>query len=234
MPWLPDCVTGLRLLLVPLVLWLGLVGQGRLVGAALILAGLTDFLDGYLARRLGQQSARGAWLDSLADSLLLVAAAASLEILRPTILRENSLLIAATLMVFTASVVVGLVKFRKLGNLHLYSSKVAGGMLYSFAVLTLLVGAYEPPLLTLAAAALIVSSAETVLAQLLASTANEAMGSVLLVRRRRADITTIHAIGSVSRQRSQIPQSLNVVLNSASPTASITSSAAPTTTEMRP
>lgn len=217
MPRLADWCTGVRLLLVPLVVWLGLLGQGRLVGAALILAGLTDFLDGYLARRLGQQTAHGAWLDSLADSLLLVAAAASLEILHPRILRENTLLIAATSIVFAASVVVGLIKFRKLGNLHLYSSKVAGALLYSFAVLTLFRGAYERPLLMVAAGALIVSSAET-----------------LLARRRRADVTTTHDIGSASKQRSQTPQPLNVVANNATPIASITSSAAPITTEITP
>jgi phosphatidylglycerophosphate synthase len=214
--------------------WLALAGQGRLVGAALILAGLTDFLDGYLARRLGQQSAHGAWLDSLADSLLLVAAAASLEILHPRILRENTLLIAATLIVFAASVVLGLIKFRKLGNLHLFSSKVAGGLLYSFAVLTLLMGAYEPKLLTVAAAALIVSSAETLVAQLLASSVNEEMGSVLLALSRRADVATTQDIGSASKQRSQTPQPLNVVANNATPIASSTSSAAPITTEITP
>jgi phosphatidylglycerophosphate synthase len=234
MPWLPDWISGFRLLVVPPVVWLALTGQGRLVGAALILAGLTHFLDGYLARRLGQQSAHGAWLDSLADSLLLVAAAASLEILHPRILRENTLLIAATLIVFAASVVLGLIKFRKLGNLHLYSSKVAGGLLYSFAVLTLLMGAYEPPLLTVAAGALIVSSAETLVAQLLASSVNEEMGSVLLALSRRADVATTQDIGSASKQRSQTPQPLNVVANNATPIASSTSSAAPITTEITP
>jgi phosphatidylglycerophosphate synthase len=234
MPRVPDWFTGIRFLLIPAIVWLGLAGQGRLVGAALILAGLTDFLDGYLARRLGQQTAHGAWLDSLADSLLLVAAAASLEILHPRILRENTLLIAATLIVFAASVVLGLIKFRKLGNLHLYSSKVAGGLLYSFAVLTLLMGAYEPPLLTVAAGALIASSAETLVAQLLASSVNEEMGSVLLALSRRADVATIQDIGSASKERSQTPQPLNVVANNATPIASSTSSAAPITTEITP
>jgi phosphatidylglycerophosphate synthase len=234
MPRVPDWFTGIRFLLIPAIVWLGLAGQGRLVGAALILAGLTDFLDGYLARRLGQQTAHGAWLDSLADSLLLVAAAASLEILHPRILRENTLLIAATLIVFAASVVLGLIKFRKLGNLHLYSSKVAGGLLYSFAVLTLLMGAYEPPLLTVAAGALIASSAETLVAQLLASSVNEEMGSVLLALSRRADVATIQDIGSASKERSQAPQPVNVVANNATPIASSTSSAAPITTEITP
>src|SRR3982074_3082458 len=99
MPRLPDWFTGIRFFLIPAIVWLGLAGQGRLVGGPLILAGLTDFLDGYLARSHGKQTAHGGCLDSLADSFLLVAAAASLEILHPRILRENTLLIAATLIV---------------------------------------------------------------------------------------------------------------------------------------
>jgi phosphatidylglycerophosphate synthase len=229
-----DWFTVLRLLLVPVVVWLGLIGEARLVAAALIAAGLTDFLDGYIARRLGQQSAHGAWLDALADSFLLVAAAISLEILQPRIFLQNTLLIAATFGVFAASVAVGLIKFRQLGNLHLYSSKVAGGLLYSFALLTLFVGPYKPPLLTLAAAALIVSSAETVLAQLLASTASEDVGSVVWALMRRADIETIQATGSASKHRSQIPHASKEVLNNTSPAPSSPTSAVPTANENKP
>ena len=72
----------------------------------------------------------------------------------------------ATFALYLGSLSVGLLKFHQLGNLHLYSSKVAGGALYSFAVITLLTGSYEPLLLWLAAAAFMVSSAETLLAQL--------------------------------------------------------------------
>jgi CDP-diacylglycerol--glycerol-3-phosphate 3-phosphatidyltransferase len=229
-----DWFTGLRLLLVPLVLWLGLIGQGRLIGIALIFAGLSDFLDGYIAKRLGQQSAHGAWLDALADGLLLVAAAACLEMVHPNILSENTPLVAAMFAAFTASLLVGLIKFHQLGNLHLYSSKVAGGLLYSFALITLLVGAYEPPLLKLAAAALIVSSLETVLAQLLASGANEDVGSVLRALIRRADVETIQATGSASKHRSQIPHASKEVLNNTSPAPSSPTSAVPTANENKP
>jgi hypothetical protein len=95
-------------------------------------------------------------------------------------------------------------------------------------------GAYEPPLLTVAAGALLVSSAETLVAQLLASSVNEEMGSVLLALRRRADVATTQDIGRASKQRSQTPQPLNVVANNATPIASSTSSAAPITTEITP
>lgn len=201
-----DWLSGMRLLLIPVIWVLALLGNGRAVGIALVITGATDFLDGYLARRLGQESPRGARLDSLADNLLLLSAAAWIEILHPEILRENTALIAATFGVYLASLAVGLVKFRQLGNLHLYSSKVAGGLLYSFAVITLVVGRYEPLLLALAAGAFIVSSSETLLAQLVSSAVDENMGSVLLVRRRRAESRTIQAIGSARKQRSQTPQ----------------------------
>jgi len=153
---LADALSGLRLLLVPLLWAAAVLGNGRVVGLGLLVAGATDFLDGYIARRLKQASAQGARLDLLADNLLLISAAVSIELLHPEILRDNSTLIAATTGLYLGSVVVGLIKFRRLGNLHLYSSKVAGGLLYSFALITFVTGAYAPPLLWLAAVAFMV------------------------------------------------------------------------------
>jgi cardiolipin synthase (CMP-forming) len=68
-------VTGVRLLCVPLFLWL-LFGAGRQTAAAILLAvlGATDWIDGFLARRLGQVSTLGKVLDPLADRILVVTA----------------------------------------------------------------------------------------------------------------------------------------------------------------
>lgn len=224
----------MRLLLIPVIWFAALLGNGRLVGVGLLLAGATDFLDGYMARRLGQESRTGARLDSLADNLLLVSAMAWIQLLHPEILRENTALVATTVGFYLASLSVGLLKFHQLGNLHLFSSKVAGGALYAFAVITLLTGAYEPMLLWLAAATFMLSSAETLAAQLAFSALDENMGSIVLALRRRADSRTIHPMGSTRKQRSQAPQSANVVGSSASPTTSTPSSAAPTANEIRP
>lgn len=227
-------MSGTRLLLIPAIWIAALLGSGRLVGVGLLVAGGTDFFDGYLARRRGQESKIGARLDSLADNLLLISAMAWIELLHPEILSQNTVLVVATFALYLASLSVGLLKFHQLGNLHLYSSKVAGGALYSFAVITLITGAYEPLLLWLAAAAFMVSSAETLLAQLLLSAVDENMGSILLGLRRRAETSTIQAIGSARKQRSQAPQSANVVGSSASPTSSIATSAAPNANETGP
>jgi phosphatidylglycerophosphate synthase len=223
----------MRVLLIPVIWVAALLGNGRLVGVGLLVAGATDFFDGYLARRRGQESAAGARLDSLADNLLLISAMAWIEVLHPEILNDNTVLVLATFGLYLASLSVGLIKFHQLGNLHLYSSKVAGGALYSFAVITLITGVYEPLLLWLAAAAFIVSSAETVLAQLLLSAVDENMGSIFLALRRRVESRTIQAIGSARKQRSQAPHSANAVGSSASPTSSTATSAAPNANETR-
>jgi CDP-diacylglycerol--glycerol-3-phosphate 3-phosphatidyltransferase len=72
-------LTYLRILLVPVVMGLILVGD-RLdhayVAGAVCFAGaaLTDFLDGYLARRWGATSTLGSFLDTTADKLLVSGA----------------------------------------------------------------------------------------------------------------------------------------------------------------
>lgn len=177
---LADALSLTRVLLIPVISYAALRGEGRLVGLGLVIAGMTDFLDGYLARRMGQASARGAQIDSLADILLLFSAAVWIELLHPEILRENAALLAATFGLYVATLVVGFIKFHELRNLRLYSPKAAGGLLYSFAVITLVAGGYEPLLLWLYAAAFMVSSVETLLAQLLFSAVDETMGSILL------------------------------------------------------
>src|SRR5258708_22570776 len=103
-----------------------------------------------------------------------------IELLHPEIHSQNTVLVVATFALYLGSLSVGLLKFHQLGNLHLYSSKVAGGALYSFAVITLITGSYEPLLLWLAAAAFMVASTETFLAQLLFSAVHGNMGAILL------------------------------------------------------
>ena len=66
-----NSLTVLRLLLVPAILHAILTGQHRLALALFLLAAFTDIADGAAARRWGQASSAGAWLDPLADKCLL-------------------------------------------------------------------------------------------------------------------------------------------------------------------
>jgi cardiolipin synthase len=71
---LPNLLSMARLAGVPLFLWLVLVPEadGWALGL-LMLSGITDYLDGYLARKLDQTSALGEILDPVADRLYILA-----------------------------------------------------------------------------------------------------------------------------------------------------------------
>ncbi|MBP1626234.1 MAG: CDP-diacylglycerol/glycerol-3-phosphate 3-phosphatidyltransferase [Holophagaceae bacterium] len=70
----PNCLTFLRILAVPffaIAVWYGRMPEACLIFA---LAGLTDLLDGFIARRFNQKSDLGAVLDPAADKLLMTTA----------------------------------------------------------------------------------------------------------------------------------------------------------------
>jgi cardiolipin synthase len=78
----PNIVTLSRIILIPLIIglyylpdeWLSGYEKNVAATSVFILAGITDWLDGYLARRLNQMSAFGAFLDPVADKLIVVGA----------------------------------------------------------------------------------------------------------------------------------------------------------------
>ncbi len=71
---LPNILTILRILMVPIIMWLLLSGHAIAAFWLFITAGFTDALDGYIAKRFGAITELGTRLDPLADKMLLVAA----------------------------------------------------------------------------------------------------------------------------------------------------------------
>jgi cardiolipin synthase (CMP-forming) len=68
----PNLITLARIILVPVVVWALLAGHKQLAFAAFLIAGLSDAADGFLAKRFDMQTELGAYLDPLADKLLIV------------------------------------------------------------------------------------------------------------------------------------------------------------------
>jgi cardiolipin synthase len=67
-------ITLLRMLLIPGFVLLVVYGEFGWALAVLLLAGITDALDGLIARKTHQKTTLGAWLDPMADKLLLTSA----------------------------------------------------------------------------------------------------------------------------------------------------------------
>jgi cardiolipin synthase (CMP-forming) len=81
-PHLPNMLTVVRILLVPLTVWTLSHGDYELAFFAFLLAGITDGVDGFIARRFKLQSKLGEYLDPLADKLLLVSVFVTLAIMQ--------------------------------------------------------------------------------------------------------------------------------------------------------
>jgi CDP-diacylglycerol--glycerol-3-phosphate 3-phosphatidyltransferase len=74
---LPNTLTWLRILMIPGIVFLFYLPYWwahPAAGIGFALAGITDTLDGYFARKLGQTSRLGAFLDPVADKLIVAAA----------------------------------------------------------------------------------------------------------------------------------------------------------------
>jgi CDP-diacylglycerol--glycerol-3-phosphate 3-phosphatidyltransferase/cardiolipin synthase len=79
---LPNALTWMRIVMIPLFVgvyyvpstWLALPQINLIATVIFTVAAITDLLDGYLARKLNQTSAFGAFLDPVADKLMVAAA----------------------------------------------------------------------------------------------------------------------------------------------------------------
>lgn len=70
---IPNLITLARLLSVPLIIWLVLSDAFPAALIVFALAGLSDAVDGFIAKRFDQRSALGAKLDPVADKVMLVS-----------------------------------------------------------------------------------------------------------------------------------------------------------------
>lgn len=70
---IPNLISVLRLLLVPLTVWLVISEAYGAAFLTFVVAGISDGIDGYLARRFDWRTKLGAYLDPLADKALLVS-----------------------------------------------------------------------------------------------------------------------------------------------------------------
>jgi cardiolipin synthase len=97
-------LTILRMLLIPAFVILLLYGYSGWALISFLVAGITDLLDGLIARMAGQKTTLGAWLDPMADKLLLVTMFVMLTL--PGIGLANRLPLWFTVLVISRDVAI--------------------------------------------------------------------------------------------------------------------------------
>lgn len=112
---IPNLITGLRILLVPPFLWLLLQERYEMALLLFVIAGISDALDGFLAKHYGWTSELGGILDPIADKLLLIG-----SLLALAWLNELPVWLVAMAILRDAVIVAGAVSY------HLLIERVRG------------------------------------------------------------------------------------------------------------
>lgn len=125
---LPNLITFARIVCAVVLLFVPL---GPVFAALYVACGLTDMLDGFLARRLGAQTAFGARLDSAADLLFLCAA---LVRLWPLLSPGAGVLawVAGIAALRLAAALAARLRFGRFGFLHTLGNKLTGLLLFLY------------------------------------------------------------------------------------------------------
>ncbi len=184
-----DLLTVMRLAMLPPLWALAILGRPVELGICLAIASSTDVLDGMAARRSGLPSRFGSQSDSLADILLMGSTVAWLVMLRQEFFREHLISLCIWLGIATAALLVGWLRFRRVGDLHLYSTKAIALVGYIFSIYTFIFGPPPDPAWYVMIGCCMYASGEVLLVQWFRDPGEERLGSVFALtpaaRRRR-------------------------------------------------
>jgi len=157
---LPNAVSALRILMAPVLAVLAFLGFGRAFTLLLACSLLMDFLDGYLARRLKQQTLLGAQLDSWGDFLTVLVYPAAAVWLQPVLLRQNAPWALLAVLAYVGPIALGVFKFGRLTSYHTRLMSLTAYVM-GVAVIAFFAGWSDVPL-RVACVILLVAAAEEI------------------------------------------------------------------------
>ena len=123
---IPNIISISRIMLSPLMYFLW--GNRVLLFLLLIVIGLTDVFDGYIAKKLKQQTLLGAWLDSIADFVFFISFIVFASIFESESIVKLQYFIGIIILLKVFSGFAGLIKFKQPGFLHTIGNKIASAV----------------------------------------------------------------------------------------------------------
>ncbi|MEP9352078.1 CDP-alcohol phosphatidyltransferase family protein [Xanthobacter sp. KR7-65] len=133
---LPNIITLLRIFLVPAVVWSITAGEPLLAFWLFLAAGVSDALDGFVAKRFHMQTELGSYLDPVADKALLVSIYVTLAVVE-LIPRWVAIAVVSRDVMIVGAVVLSLTMAKPVAISPLLVSKVNTAAQISFAAFVL-------------------------------------------------------------------------------------------------
>ena len=161
---LADKITIARILLLPFMWAFAILNYVNALIILLIINRIGDIADGYIARKLKQESEFGGKLDALSDMAVYMSIVLWSFLIFPDIYLKN--LDAAALLLFfiILPAIISLIRFNEIMFMHLISSKILAGLIVaSFLALIWQQQDILPPFLLLLIATIIFNSIERVI-----------------------------------------------------------------------
>lgn len=137
---IPNAISLARLVSAPVLVWLAASGARSLFIGVLLAAGLSDLLDGWLARRFSWQSETGARLDSAADIALVLAAIFGIWTFHPEVLIHHWPSVSAVLGLWAVVHAIALIRDGRLSSLHSHFIRLGMALFGLFVVVLFFYG----------------------------------------------------------------------------------------------
>ncbi len=122
----PNIISALRLLAVPVLVWLAWRHQQTAFAWLLVASLVSDIADGLIARLFAFTSRLGALLDSTADALLLLTAGYGALVFYPAVVWTHWPAAALLLGFWLFEAAAAILRYGRLSSFHTYLSKAAG------------------------------------------------------------------------------------------------------------
>lgn len=141
---LPNKISLYRLCAFPFILYFALAGKENLFVLFFVLNLLTDVADGFIARKFKLETELGARLDSMADNFSYVLAFVGIYLFKWQEFLPYKISFLIFIGFLVSTVILSLIKFKKLPSFHLYTTKIGGYIEGAFFIVLFTVG-FVPP-----------------------------------------------------------------------------------------
>jgi len=124
----PNILSISRIIFSPIIFFIK--DNKFLLFSVLLFIGLTDVLDGYIARKYKKQTIIGAWLDSISDFVFYILLVIYTIIFEFEIIIRLKYFIIIIIGLKMLIIIISYIKYRKLGFLHTIGNKITGIMIF--------------------------------------------------------------------------------------------------------